>query len=233
MKYENIEKANFIERPNRFVAIVSIEGESVRVHVKNTGRCRELLVPGAAVYLEDFVGRMGSRKMRYSLIAVEKGGLLVNMDSQAPNKIAAEGLLSGRIELPDMSRLAGVKAEQKYGNSRFDFYIEDEGGHKGWLEVKGVTLEDGGVASFPDAPTERGLKHVNELRRAKSEGFMCYVLFIVQMKGMRWLEPNDDHDPDFSDALRKADEEGVHVIAWDCLVEPDEIVADEQVSVKL
>ena len=233
MKYENIVKGNFIERPNRFVALVRIGGEEVRVHVKNTGRCRELLVPGAVVYLEDFDGRMGSRKMRYSLIAVEKGDLLVNMDSQAPNKIAAEGLLSGRILLPDMDRLTVVKAEQKYGNSRFDFYIEDEAGRNGWLEVKGVTLEDDGVASFPDAPTERGLKHVNELCRAKSEGFSSYVLFIVQMKGMRWLEPNDDHDPDFSTALRQASTEGVHVIAWDCRVKPDEIEADEQVMVRL
>ena len=133
MHYPNVCPGRFLARPNRFIAQVEIDGQEETVHVKNTGRCRELLVPGAVVYLEDFDGRMGSRKMRYSLIAVEKGDLLVNMDSQAPNKIAAEGLLSGRILLPDMDRLTVVKAEQKYGNSRFDFYIEDEAGRKGWL----------------------------------------------------------------------------------------------------
>lgn len=233
MKYENIVKGKFIERPNRFVAEVEIDGRRVRTHVKNTGRCKELLVSGAVVYLEDFDGRMGNRKMRYSLIAVEKGNLLVNMDSQAPNKICEEGLLSGVINLPGMAELSVVQREKTYGNSRFDFYLEDVNGKRGWLEVKGVTLEEQAIASFPDAPTERGTKHVMEMTKAVREGFAGYILFIVQMKGMKCIKPNDEHDPDFGRELRRAAASGVNVLAWDCLVEPSEIKADERVEVIL
>ena len=144
MKYENICKGNFIARPNRFIAEVEIGGELVRAHVKNTGRCRELLTPGAEVYLEDFAGRMGNRKLRYSLIGVKKGSLLINMDSQAPNQVCEEALLAGTLKLPGMKTLTEVQREKTFESSRFDFYIEDEGGRKGWLEVKGVTLEEGG-----------------------------------------------------------------------------------------
>ena len=170
MRYEKIIKAVFIERPNRFIAICRVGNEAIKVHVKNTGRCRELLITGAVVYLEDFEGRMGSRKMRYSLIGVEKvtegGILMINMDSQAPNKAVSEALSDGTIKLPGMEESLSVKAEKTFGHSRFDFYAEDDGGHKAFIEVKGVTLEDSGIASFPDAPTERGVKHVRELIRA-------------------------------------------------------------------
>ena len=159
MKYENMVKGKFVARPNRFIAEIIIGEERVRAHVKNTGRCRELLVPGAEVYLEDFDGRMGTRKMRYSLIAVVKAGNIFNIDSQAPNKICEEGLLSGHIRIPGMDRITLVQREKTFGDSRLDFYVEDVCGRKGWIEVKGVTLEEDGVARFPDAPTERGLKH--------------------------------------------------------------------------
>ena len=170
MKYENICKGNFIARPNRFIAEVLIDEKKERAHVKNTGRCRELLIPGAEVYLEDFDGRMGTRKMRYSLIGVKKGEVLVNMDSQAPNKVCEEALLNGTLQLAGLGKLSLVKREKTFGDSRFDFYVEDEEGRKGWLEVKGVTLEEDGVARFPDAPTERGVKHVYELCKAVKEG---------------------------------------------------------------
>ncbi|MBR3756196.1 MAG: DNA/RNA nuclease SfsA, partial [Firmicutes bacterium] len=166
MKYDNICKGKFIERPNRFIAIVEIDGKIEKAHVKNTGRCRELLVPGTTVYLEDFDGRMGTRKMRYSLIGVEKGEILINMDSQAPNKVCEEALRSGLLQLPGVETLADVKREQTYGKSRFDFRVESIEGEIGWLEVKGVTLEENGVTRFPDAPTERGVKHIEELIRA-------------------------------------------------------------------
>ena len=144
MRYENIVEGEFIQRPNRFVALVEIRGEVRKAHVKNTGRCRELLLPGARVYLEDHLGRMGSRKLRYSLIAVWKGGLLVNMDSQAPNKVTAEALTAGNIRLPGMETVEIVKAEQTFGNSRLDFYVEDDAGNRGYVEVKGVTRRPGG-----------------------------------------------------------------------------------------
>jgi len=233
MKYENIVEGQFIARPNRFIAQVTVNGRQVTAHVKNTGRCRELLVPGAKVYLEDFYGRMGTRKLRYSLIAVEKGRLLINMDSQAPNKVCEEGLLSGRIALPGMEHLALVQREKVYGNSRFDFYLEAEDGTKGWLEVKGVTLESDGIARFPDAPTERGVKHVEELCHAAAEGNRAYILFIVQMTDMKWMEPNDDTHKAFGDALRRASKQGVGVLAYECTVTPETLQAEKEIPVKL
>lgn len=233
MKYENISKGIFIARPNRFVAEVSIKGETVRVHVKNTGRCRELLLPGAVVYLEDFAGRMGSRKLRYSLIGVEKGKILINMDSQAPNAVCEEALLSGRLKLPGMGRLSVVKREQTYGRSRFDFYLEDEEGRRAFLEVKGVTLEEDGVARFPDAPTERGVKHIEELCRAKGEGFFCYVLFVIQMQEARLFTPNDRTHKAFGDALRKAEKKGVSVLACNCKVTGDTLNIQDRIPIQL
>ena len=153
MKYEKIVPARFISRPNRFVAIVNHNGNEISVHVKNTGRCRELLVPDSVVYLEDFSYRQGKRKLLYDLIAVRKGDLLINMDSQAPNKVVREALENGSIKLSGMSELTIIRPEKVYGDSRFDFYIEDKNGEKGFVEVKGVTLESDGIASFPDAPT--------------------------------------------------------------------------------
>jgi len=233
MKYENMVKGKFVARPNRFIAEIIIGEERVRAHVKNTGRCRELLVPGAEVYLEDFDGRMGTRKMRYSLIAVVKAGNIFNIDSQAPNKICEEGLLSGHIRIPGMDRITLVQREKTFGDSRLDFYVEDVCGRKGWIEVKGVTLEEDGVARFPDAPTERGLKHVNELRHARAQGFCACILFILQMEAMKIMEPNDETHRAFGDALRLAAAENVGVVAYDCVVTPDQITVNKKVPVRL
>ena len=237
MRYEKIIKAEFIERPNRFVAVCRVENETVRVHVKNTGRCRELLVPGAAVYLEDFDGRMGSRKMRYSLIGVEKeidsGTLMINMDSQAPNKAVSEALSDGTIKLPGMEESLSVKAEKTFGHSRFDFYAEDDGGHKAFIEVKGVTLEDSGIASFPDAPTERGVKHVRELIRAAEEGYNAYIVFIIQMEGMKEFRPNDKTHRQFGDVLREASESEVKILAYECQTGADYMTVKKSVPVNI
>lgn len=221
MKYENIRKGNFISRPNRFIGKVIIDGQVCEAHIKNTGRCRELLTYGSVVYLEDFAGRMGTRRLRYSLIAAEKGNALINMDSHAPNKVCEESLLSGSLRLPDMEKLTIIKREKTYGGSRFDFYIEDEEGSKGWLEVKGVTLEADGIARFPDAPTERGVKHIRELQRAVKEGYKGYILFIIQMEKADRFESNDDTHYEFGQALREAIADGVHVLAYSCSVTPD------------
>ena len=242
MRYEKIVKAGFLGRDNRFVAEVMLpDGTKQKVHVKNTGRCRELLVEGAAVYLEDFADRMGKRKMRYDLVTVVKetpaGTLMVNMDSQAPNKVVREalenGVLSAPGALPGMGRLALVQGEKTFGDSRFDFYLEDEEGRKAFMEVKGVTLEEDGLASFPDAPTERGRKHLGTLEKALEEGYLAFVLFVIQMRPMKSVAPNDDHDPAFGEALRKAAEKGVKVLAYDCLVEEDSLVLNDPVTVRL
>ena len=259
MDYRNIVKARFIKRENRFVALVSIgdggqstEKGEVKVHVRNTGRCKELLVPGCTVYLEDFSGRMGNRKMRYSLVAVEKeraqgGPLLINMDSQAPNKVVHEALKelsSGegsrrRLILPGMEGVPVlIRPERKFGSSRLDFYVETGCGDPGecvkaFIEVKGVTLEENGVARFPDAPTERGLKHVNELIEAVKKGYRAYIVFIVQMKGVHVVEPNYETQPEFGKALKKAESEGVHIAAYDCAVRPDSLKIDRPLKVDL
>ena len=233
MKYEKIIRGQFIARPNRFIAEVKLNhsGEITRAHVKNTGRCKELLAPGTTVFLEDFTDRMGTRKMAYSLIGVEKQvpeghpsekkSLMINMDSQAPNKAAAEALAGGTVILPGMDRLTLIRGEKTYGDSRFDFYVEDAGGRKAFIEVKGVTLEDMGLVRFPDAPTERGVKHLKELVKARQEGYLAYVLFIVQMEGMRQFSPNDETHKAFGDALRNAAEQGVGVLAYQCHVTED------------
>lgn len=234
MKYEKTIRAEFIERENRFIATVQFEnGDIVKVHVKNTGRCKELLVPGCTVYLEDFEGRMGTRKMQYSLIAVEKGKLLINMDSQAPNKVVKEALESGRIILPGMEKCYNViKPEKTYGNSRFDFYVES-GQEKAFIEVKGVTLEESGFARFPDAPTERGLKHINELVEAAEAGYRAYIIFVIQMKEMHTFGPNYDTQPEFGKALIRAEKAGVNILAYDCTVESDSLMIDSQVKIEL
>lgn len=233
MKYENICKGNFIARPNRFIAEVNLNGETVRAHVKNTGRCRELLIPGATVYLEDFNGRMGSRKMQYSLISVEKRNLLINMDSQAPNRVCEEALLSERLWLPALESLSFVKREKTFGDSRFDFYLEGQNGKKGFLEVKGVTLEENGVAKFPDAPTERGVKHIYELCKAVEAGYCGFVLFVIQMKGVTSFSPNDETHKAFGDALRYASTKGVQILAYDCSVTADTLTLRNEVQVLL
>ncbi len=215
-----------MERPNRFVAYVDIEGRRERVHVKNTGRCRELLVPDAAVYLE----RSGNpaRSTTYDLVAVEKDGRMINMDSQAPNRVALEWLKTGQL----FPALVSVRPETVYGNSRFDFYIETAS-EKIFMEVKGVTLEENGEARFPDAPSERAVKHVEELIRAKRAGYGAYVLFVIQMKGVSHLIPNAVTHPEFAQALKRAAEAGVQILAYDCHVTADSLTLADAVPVYL
>ena len=226
-----------MERPNRFVAEVEIEGRPVKAHVKNTGRCRELLVEGAEVILEDFRGRMGKRKLEYSVIGVEKvtprGITLVNMDSQAPNKAVGEALRSGRLGIGHVGRPVTVKGEYVYGGSRLDFYVKDAEEKEALVEVKGVTLEEDGVAMFPDAPTERGVKHIRELMRAVEEGYSACIVFVIQMKGVKAFTPNDRTHSAFGRALREAAKAGVEIMAWDCAVREDSMELGEQVEVVL
>ena len=241
MKYRNIIKGKFISRPNRFIAHVEVDGKEEKSHVKNTGRCRELLQPGAVVYLEDFRERMGSRKLEFSLIGVEKTvqraefheTIMVNMDSQAPNKVVKEAMQSGRLLPAGLCDASYIKPEYTYGASRMDFYAEDSCGKKLLMEVKGVTLEDGGIARFPDAPTERGIKHVEELIGAKKQGYEAAILFVIQMKGVEWFEPNYATHAAFGEALCRAAAAGVEILAYDCIVEEDSLVLDKAVKVRL
>jgi len=230
MRYHHIKKAEFISRPNRFIAKVLIDGKEETVHVKNTGRCRELLTDGCTVYLEE--SDNPNRKTRYDLVAAEKvrsgaPPLLVNMDSQIPNAAAEEWLKKGRL----FSEQAVIRREYTYGASRFDFRIEDRG-KVSFLEIKGVTLENDGIVSFPDAPTERGVKHIHELIRAKSEGFGAYILFVIQMKEVTEFRPNDATHKEFGDALREAEKAGVRLLAYDCIVTPDSMTIDRPVSIR-
>ena len=219
-----MEQARFLERPNRFIALVERAGQVEACHVKNTGRCRELLVPGATVYLAQ--GQNPHRKTRFDLVAVEKGPLLINMDSQAPNRAAAEFLPK---LLPGLTLL---RPETVYGSSRFDFYAEAGRGKWFW-EVKGVTLEEDGTAMFPDAPTQRGVKHLKELCACLREGYRAGILFVIQMKGVSRFIPNDRTHPEFGEALRAAAAAGVRVLAYDCLVTPDTLSLDAPVPVFL
>jgi len=236
MKYNNIVKAKFVSRPNRFVANVEIDGINYVCHVKNTGRCKELLIPGCTVYLEDFESHMGTRKLRFDLISVEKktnsGKLLINMDSQAPNKVAKEAFEQGLINIPGLEQYGLIKPETTFGNSRFDFYLEDVNARKAFVEVKGCTLEEAGVCSFPDAPTERGVKHVEELIEAKKSGYEACLLFIVQMEGMEYLHPNDATHRAFGDALRKAQQSGVNILAYECKVTKNSLNVTKSIPVK-
>ena len=229
MKYDNIREALFLERPNRFIAYALLQGEKVKCHVKNTGRCKELLIPGESkVYLEDH-GEGTARKTRYSLIKAVKGNRIINMDSQAPNKIAVEWLNTGVFK----KDITYIKPEQKFGNSRFDVYYERENGVKGFIEVKGVTLEEDGVARFPDAPTLRGVKHIYELIEAKRCGYEANVLFVIQMKDIKYFEPNYKTHMEFGEALKEAKANGVNIMAIDCLGTEDEVVAGQFVEVRL
>ena len=225
MLYENMVPGVFRDRPNRFIAHVEICGVPETVHVKNTGRCRELLVPGAKVWCQRFDA--STRKTKYDLICVEKGQYLINMDSQAPNKAVGEWLSGGGL-----GKINALRPETVHGDSRFDFAFQKDG-KQCYLEVKGVTLEDGGICAFPDAPTERGAKHLRGLQRAAQEGFGAYVLFVIQMKPVRFLHPNDATDPDFGSALRQAAAAGVRVLAVDCFVSPAEMRIADFVEVRL
>lgn len=224
MTYQAVLPGVFLARPNRFIAHVEIDGEVCVCHVKNTGRCRELLVPGAEVYVEE--SRNPTRKTKYDLIAVKKGGLLINMDSQAPNKAAGEAL--HRL-IPGLTLL---RAETTFGNSRFDFYAETEQNEKWFIEVKGVTLEENGEVRFPDAPTQRGAKHLRELCLCVEQGYRACVLFVIQMKGVQYFTPNTATDPEFAEALRFAAGHGVQVLAYDCLVAPDSMILDSPVEIR-
>ena len=225
MHYPNMVPGTFLSRPNRFIAHVLIDGKEEIVHVKNTGRCKELLPAGAEVWCQ----RSGnpSRKTKFDLITVRKGQRLINMDSQAPNIAAGEWLRSGGL-----GEIENLKAESFHGDSRFDFsFMKD--GKQCFLEVKGVTLEDDGVCAFPDAPTERGAKHLKGLTEAAKNGFGAYVLFVIQMADVKYLRPHDERDPAFGAALREAAENGVVVMAMDCAVDVDSMTIRQRVPVKL
>ena len=226
MTYPNITSAVFLARPNRFVAQVEVEGEVLTVHVKNTGRCRELLIPGTTVWLS----KSGNpkRKTAYDLVAVQKGDRLINMDSQAPNKVFAEWAEGGNF-VPGLTLL---RPERKYGDSRFDFYWE-AGTRKGFAEVKGVTLEEGNAVYFPDAPTQRGVKHLKELTACLADGYEAAVCFVIQMEGVDYFSPNDRTHPAFGTALREASAAGVQVLALDCRVTPDSLTLGRPVPVRL
>ena len=225
MRYDRMVKGIFLARPNRFVAHIEIEGQTEVCHVKNTGRCRELLPAGAQVWCQKSANP--NRKTKYDLIAVQKGDRLINMDSQAPNTAAGEWIRSG-----GMGNVEQVRAETVHGDSRFDFsFILD--GKQCFLEVKGVTLETDGICAFPDAPTERGAKHLRGLTAAVAEGYKAYVLFVVQMENVRYLHPNDETDPAFGAALREAAAAGVQVLAMDCKVTPESMTLRESIPVCL
>ena len=225
MRYANTVPGIFRKRPNRFIAHVDIDGQEQVVHVKNTGRCRELLVPGAAVWCQR--SDNPARKTRYDLIAVKKGSRLINMDSQAPNTAAREWLESGGL-----GKIDNLRPETVLGDSRFDFSFTLEG-KPCFLEVKGVTLEDDGVCAFPDAPTERGAKHLRGLAEAVRQGYGAYVLFVIQMANVKYLHPNDRTDPDFGTALREAAAQGVHIVAVECRVSEDTMEISGSVPVHL
>lgn len=226
MKYERIQVGRFIERPNRFIAYIDIDGAKETVHVKNTGRCAELLKPGATVYVQK--SDNPERKTQWDLIGVEKGKRLVNMDSQIPNAVVKEWLEAGNLfDLP-----IKIQPETTYSKSRFDLYVE-AGNRKVFIEVKGVTLEENGVARFPDAPTERGVKHVEELIKALKDGYESYIIFVIQMNGARYFTPNIDTHPEFAEALRKAKKAGVKILAYDCDVKEDEIRLNSSIPVVL
>ena len=226
MRYERIEKAVFLERPNRFIAYTELNGRKETVHVKNTGRCAELLVPGASVYIQRSANP--DRKTKWDLISVEKGERMINMDSQIPNRLVEEWIRGGHL----FRDVTLVRPETTYGNSRFDLYVEAEG-KRIFIEVKGVTLEENGVCRFPDAPSERAVKHLEELILAKQEGYETYVFFVIQMKDVRYFTPNTDTHPAFAEALRRAAAAGVHILAYDCTVSPDGIEIDSPVDIVL
>ena len=231
ISYDNIIEATFRERPNRFIAHCDIAGEQVVAHVKNTGKCRELLVPGTTVYLEHHDNP--KRKTAYSLIAVKKGERLINMDSQVPNKVCIDALKSGKLVLPGIENtLTLIKGEHTYGNSRFDVYVE-AGDTKAFIEVKGVTLEMDGHVRFPDAPTERGIKHIKELMTAAKDGYKAYILFVIQMKDVLSFGPNDVTHKAFGDALREAAQQDVTLLAYDAHVSECSIELGDAVAIVL
>lgn len=230
MKYKEVVKGVFRERPNRFIAKVEIDGCEETVHVKNTGRCKELLLENSVVYLS--VSDNPLRKTKYDLITVEKqtenGTVLINMDSQAPNDMVAEWLKKGAL----FSKNAIIKREVTFGKSRFDFYVEDSN-NKAFIEVKGVTLENEGVALFPDAPTERGVKHIKELCSCVEKGYSAYIVFVIQMSGINLFKPNDATHKEFGDALRQAEKAGVSILAYDSVVTNESVCINKPIMIEL
>lgn len=226
MRYERITKGTFLERPNRFLAYAALNGRQETIHVKNTGRCAELLKPGASVYVQE--SDNPERKTKWDLIGVEKGERMVNMDSQIPNQVVREWIEAGNL----CKDVCLIRPETTYGNSRFDLYIETKD-RRIFIEVKGVTLEEDGVARFPDAPSERAVKHLDELGKAVKEGYEAYVFFVIQMKGIRYFTPNIDTHPEFGAALKRAKAAGVRILAYDCRVTADSICIADEVAVVL
>lgn len=229
MRYQKIVEGRFIKRINRFIAEVEIQGVIEKVHVKNTGRCKELFIEGQKVYLEP--SSNPDRKTKFSLISIYKGPLLVNIDSQVPNKVIYDAILNKEIE--GFDDLVTLKREVTYEQSRFDLYFKRDNGKEGFIEIKGVTLEEDGIARFPDAPTTRGTKHVNELTKAVTEGYDSYVIFLIQLKPIKYFTPNSITDPDFSDALKSAHENGVTILAYDALISKTGIEIGKSIPVKL
>lgn len=228
MNYNNAITATFLHRPNRFIAHVLVNGREEIAHVKNTGRCREILLPGTTIILEEATNT--ERKTKYSLIAAYKGEVLINIDSQIPNAVVYEAVRDNLVcELPRVTKLS---REVVYGNSRFDLYYE-AGEQKGFIEIKGVTLETDGVAMFPDAPTERGTKHIHEMIKAVEEGYAGNIFFLIQMKGVDYFTPNIIRDPKLASALSKAKERGVTILAYDSEVTENGIILGAPVSIRL
>lgn len=227
MNYEKIIYAKFIDRPNRFIANVEINGHIEKVHVKNTGRCKELLIPGAKLILED-KSHIKERKTKYSIIAVWKDNILINMDSQAPNQVIYDALINNKIK--ELQDLKSVKREVTYENSRFDIAFQTSD-RLGFMEVKGVTLEHDNLCRFPDAPTTRGTKHVLEMIKAVEEGFLGYIMFLVQMKGPKKFYLNWETDPIFSEAIVKAKNKGVNILVYDAVVTENSFTIGENIKI--
>lgn len=225
MRYDHIREGRFLSRPNRFIAHVEVDGKVEVCHVKNTGRCRELLIPGTTVWIDE--SDNPNRKTRFDLIAVDRGGMMVNMDSQAPNRLFAEWAKEGHL-----GTLDEIKAECRFGESRFDFRLR-QGEQLTYVEVKGCTLEVAGEALFPDAPTERGVRHIRELMAAKAAGHRAILFIVIQMKGAKVFRPNRVTHPAFADALQEAQAAGVEIMAWDCVVSPETVRIDQPIEVRI
>ncbi len=228
MKYNNIYEAKFISRPNRFIANVEINNDIEKIHVKNTGRCKEILIEGTKVYIEK--SNNPDRKTKYSLISAYKDDVLINIDSQVPNKVVYDAIIENKID--ELKNISILKREKTYGNSRFDLYYEN-GKDKGFIEVKGVTLELDGISMFPDAPTKRGAKHIYELVDSLKYGYKSYIFFLIQIDNINIFTPNRVTDPDFSDALVYAQGKGVEILAYNSIVTRDSIEIGNKVEIKL
>lgn len=224
---EQVIRAKFIKRPNRFQAYVKVDNKEILVHVPNTGRCKEILIPGCTVILRE--GTTPNRKTPYDLIAAYKKNKLINIDSQIPNKVVEEALKAKKF--PKLEQFNIIQREKTFGNSRFDFKLSKDSGEEYYLEVKGVTLEDNGTTMFPDAPTERGTKHILELIEAKNSGKGAGVVFLIQLNEIKSFSPNEDMDPKFTEALKLAKIKGVDIFAYECEVGEEYIYLSKEVKI--